>query len=585
MHSNRKPLPLKQRTSSVDARRDYSTETWMSLIGVLKAREFVITVDHFSIWKRHLAWAMENGKDLREYVCQRYASSMVFMSLLLSTELSVLFNSAEVTTAVRQSLRDQRHDTISFWAGILVMCSAILTILGLLSSFTAWTMVSAVSDANAHCILRSSVGQYVAELPGRFIVGSIYTFILWLILFFFLLLPVGFYSLVLLIVCVALFVHTITAFSAFGRVIMHTGAMGSKPIFDASYESSLLPHSLHNNLLNKVRANLENNTSIMRQYRSKIRPIDRQFSLDELSGHLCDVSSLEHSNSDRSFNNNINDTPPPPPSEDPPRRQRTESLVKFADGFDTNGDRITSATTTTATPLRGNFPMRRAEITLQRTSTPLSGLSTTDSPLEWQHRPPPRPSRVDHAARRVSTTIKEDTDSGVAKKWLQASSSSLDEPDVDAEQLSSFGVLPLREVTRLSSARTSSMVSSLGSMRSADEMDDSHMTEDEKFDRDYGDLFDGPDEDDGGGHSPVDFARSLWTANQSGSTSPALVASNARSDDDEWDRDNNRIIPSFTSSYRNGDVTETEEKGDLEEQQRLLDRMEHGNSKYDSIPN
>ena len=192
-----KPLPLKQRTSSVDGRRDYTAQTWQSVIGLVKLREFLITVDHFSIWKRHLAWAMEDGKSLRDYMTQRYASSMVFLSLLLSTELSVLFNSAAVTTQVRHSLLQEQHGKVEFWVGIFIIISAVLTLLGLISSFTAWSMVSAVSPANAHCIFRSSIGQYVAELPGRFIVCSIYTFLLWLILFFFLLLPFGYYSVLL----------------------------------------------------------------------------------------------------------------------------------------------------------------------------------------------------------------------------------------------------------------------------------------------------------------------------------------------------------------------------------------------------
>lgn len=134
-----KPLPLKQRTSSVDQRRDFNMQTWVSVIGLLKLREFVITVDHFSIWRRHLAWAVENGKDLREYMTQRYASSMVFMSLLLATELNVLFNSARVTTNVRDALMHEAYRDIHFWAGIAVIISAILTLLSLISIFTAWT--------------------------------------------------------------------------------------------------------------------------------------------------------------------------------------------------------------------------------------------------------------------------------------------------------------------------------------------------------------------------------------------------------------------------------------------------------------
>ena len=96
-----KPLPLKQRTSSQDCRRDYSHSTWYTLLELIKVREYLITVDNFSLWRRHLAWAKNDGEDLRGYMTQRYASNMVFLSLLLSTELGVLFNSAHVTTEVR----------------------------------------------------------------------------------------------------------------------------------------------------------------------------------------------------------------------------------------------------------------------------------------------------------------------------------------------------------------------------------------------------------------------------------------------------------------------------------------------------
>jgi hypothetical protein len=68
-------------------------------------------------------------------------------------------------------------------------------------------MVSSVSEENAHCIFRSSIGQYCAELPGRFIVSSIYSFLAWLIMFFFLLLPFGYWSMLLMVLGVGLFVH------------------------------------------------------------------------------------------------------------------------------------------------------------------------------------------------------------------------------------------------------------------------------------------------------------------------------------------------------------------------------------------
>ncbi|GAX15057.1 hypothetical protein FisN_12Lh246 [Fistulifera solaris] len=218
---------------------------------------------------------------------QRYSSSMVFLSLLLSTELSVLFNSAVVTTDVRRALEEESYHTVAFWIGIFVIVSAILSLLGLVATFTAWGMVSAVNEVNAHCVLRSSIGQYVAELPGNLIVGSIYTFSIWLILFFFLLLPVGFSSLLLLGITLGLLLHIITVFSAFGRIIMHSGAMGSNSIFDPDFEITLSPYSLHGNLLAKARDTLYNGSSIRRQYAETYPITSDLIVLDELKRQIC----------------------------------------------------------------------------------------------------------------------------------------------------------------------------------------------------------------------------------------------------------------------------------------------------------
>lgn len=329
--SSDRPLPLKQRTSSSTDRRDFTHNTWTSLLVLIKFREFFVTVDNFSIWRRHLAWAFENGKDLRAYMTQRYASNMVFMSLMLSTELGVLFNSAEVTMQVRVDLREGHHGTISFWAGLFIIISALLIILSLMSTFTAWAMVSSIDDANAHCILRSSIGQYAAELPGRLIVCSIYSFLISFSLFFFILLPLGPWSILLLLTTAGLFLHVVSVFSCFGRVIMHTGAMGKTRIFSPEYEEFLVPHSLHSNLLSKAKVNLTNNTSIIRQYRRKQRPIDRHLLEDELYDHLCGRAEPNlPSYSNRNIVNNSfgnNNSLPSGGS----HRSRADSTVRFAD--------------------------------------------------------------------------------------------------------------------------------------------------------------------------------------------------------------------------------------------------------------
>mmetsp|Transcript_23698 Transcript_23698/g.65784 ORF Transcript_23698/g.65784 Transcript_23698/m.65784 type:complete len:596 (+) Transcript_23698:230-2017(+) len=317
-----RPMPLKQRTSSSTDRRDFTPSTWISLLELIKLREYLITVNHFSIWRRHNAWAMEDGKDLKKYITQRYASAMVFMSLLLSTEFGVLFNSSDIVKKVRVNLAEAHWDTIGFWAGLFIILSALFTILSLISTFTFSAMISAVDEANSHCILRSSIGQYATELPGRLIVLSIYTFLVSFMSFFFMLLPVGFFSFCLLLGSVGFFVHVVSVFSSFGRIIMHTGAMSKGRIFSSEYEESLVPHSLHSNLLSKAKCNIKNNISIIRQYRkNKQRPIDRYLLEEDLYDHLCGRTDIDQ-NPTR-MNDNGEETTS--------NRKRADSKVRFAD--------------------------------------------------------------------------------------------------------------------------------------------------------------------------------------------------------------------------------------------------------------
>jgi hypothetical protein len=420
-----------------------------------------------------IAWAIDDGKELRMYLTQRYATSMVFLSLLLSADLNVLFNSAGVTNAMRNSLQEEQYTTISFWAGLFIIVSAILSLLSLLSTFTAWTMVSAVSAENIHSIFRSSIGQYVAELPGRFIIGATYSFLVWICLFFFLLLPAGFWSASLLILALGLFVHTIAAFSAFGRVIMHTGAMSPNKIFEKGYEMNLLPHSLHRLLVIKARANLSSETSIRRQYMSNVKPIARHLSEDEMSGHLNDLVSSESSyfemkQNEPGFQNVI-------PA--PMVRKRTESLVKFADGFDTNGDRV---------------DMRPAS---ERSAS--SGLSIDPPPPPPAARPPKRPQRqstgaspivlaskfafvgqINDAQQSVSSSAAMDND--FTERWLNSPSNS----QVDLVSTVGGNVLEVDNPYLLHESRSPLRDGTSGSL---------DLSDDEMFEQQYGDLFD-PDD-------------------------------------------------------------------------------------------
>lgn len=96
---------------------------------------------------------------------------------------------------------------------------------------------------------------------------------------------------------------------------MHTGAMGNTRIFTQEYEHSLLPHSLHANLLTKAQANLGNNASIIRQYRRKQTPIDRPIPAEHLFDHLSGRQPVQVAGVQGSI----------------PLRPRTDSTVRFAD--------------------------------------------------------------------------------------------------------------------------------------------------------------------------------------------------------------------------------------------------------------
>jgi hypothetical protein len=226
--------------------------SWMSLLELLEWYEYFVTTEQTMIWRKHIAWAKTSGGEIRNYTTQRFSSHMIILSLLLSAEMNVLFNSSSVCAEIRASLRQNNVLDMKFYIGFLLAMGACITLLGLVTTFTAWGLISAISDENAHALLRSSTGQYVTALPSQFVVASMYFFLSWLLLFIVDLTTAGSISLVsILIVSIvlALFFQVVVSLSAFGRLIIHTGAMGSKCVLDPALEHLLLPSGLHAALL------------------------------------------------------------------------------------------------------------------------------------------------------------------------------------------------------------------------------------------------------------------------------------------------------------------------------------------------
>jgi hypothetical protein len=290
--------------------------------------EYFVTIDQSALWQKHVAWAKPKGNDLKRYISSQYSSRMVLLSLLLATEMSVFFNSAPELVNLRSSLSiividndnnnnnsHQHNSILPFWIGFVLLLNICVTILGILATFTTWNIVSAVSDTNAHCLLRSSLGQYVTTLSPRLVVCSLYLFLLWFLLFVVELILGGDGSsgngnnfnnnnnnnkttmsmsnmirnififtkhhihILLLWSCflfgvITLFFCIVVPLSAFGRLVLHTGAMSEQPVLSERLELDLLPSGLHAGLV--IRAhhsqrryganNTNTATGVTRQY-------------------------------------------------------------------------------------------------------------------------------------------------------------------------------------------------------------------------------------------------------------------------------------------------------------------------------
>lgn len=246
---------------------DFNQSTWLSLLGLLNWYEFFISVDQTGLWRKHIAWAKPKGKEIRDYTTQRFSSNMVFLSLLLGATVNVLFSPSLLSTAIRTAVKNEEYG-LKYWIGIVMILSCAVSVVALVATFTAWGLINSISDSNSHCLLRSSMGQYVTSLPSRFVVASLYLFLLWLLLLLIDMVE-GPVLYVMMAIVLSLFFQVVVSLSAFGRLIIHTGAMGRKRVLDPELERQLLPSGLHASLLIKATERIRRRTSVHTQYSSK----------------------------------------------------------------------------------------------------------------------------------------------------------------------------------------------------------------------------------------------------------------------------------------------------------------------------
>jgi hypothetical protein len=101
--------------------------------------ENFVSIDLSGLWRRHVVWAKNDGGDLRNTVTARFASTTVFLSLIVGAELGVLFSPSTIVEVVRQALADTATDSLKFWTGIVLCVSIFFSISAMISNFTACT--------------------------------------------------------------------------------------------------------------------------------------------------------------------------------------------------------------------------------------------------------------------------------------------------------------------------------------------------------------------------------------------------------------------------------------------------------------
>lgn len=253
--------------------------------------EHFVSVELTSLWRRHLIWSKPAGRILRESLTQRFASTTVFLSLILGTEIRVLFSPSQPANDVRLALKNEASHTLEYWTGIGLCLSIFFSIAALVANFTAWGIYTVIGDENLKLIARSSIGLYGAQLPNILVVGVIYLFYLWVALFWWVIMPFG-PALFLSVGGIFLIVHIVSTYSALARIIMDTGAMSSSRVLDQQKEDDMNPSELAEELLKRTREARSNAVPVNLKYREvnkKYRESVRGFAFqNDIGGFTID---------------------------------------------------------------------------------------------------------------------------------------------------------------------------------------------------------------------------------------------------------------------------------------------------------
>lgn len=226
----------------------------------------VLPIDHTALWRRHLVWAKLDGRHLLETVTARYSSTTVLLTLLVGTGIGTLFSPSQVMERVRSAMDGNDYGSIEFWTGIMLFVSIFLSIGALIATLTAWSIFTVVSRENSATILRSSIGLYTAQLPSGYVLLSLYSFVVWVSMFLWILLPL-YFAVAFTLGAVLQISHISSTYSAMGEVIMATSAMSHERIIPKDEEEEMTPKELSQILYKQMRLARRAGIPITRQYR------------------------------------------------------------------------------------------------------------------------------------------------------------------------------------------------------------------------------------------------------------------------------------------------------------------------------
>ena len=87
----------------------------------------------YAIVALRIVWSKKNGDDLKKIVTERFASSTVFLSLLFSSEMGVLYSPSDPGKDIRAALESKNYDSPDYWLGVALCFAIFFSVSGTLS--------------------------------------------------------------------------------------------------------------------------------------------------------------------------------------------------------------------------------------------------------------------------------------------------------------------------------------------------------------------------------------------------------------------------------------------------------------------